>query len=42
MFGMDLPNPTLAISGAFINRFVIGFLVPIDRKTSDSEKVDPD
>jgi hypothetical protein len=28
MLAMDLPNQKLAIAGAFINRFSIGFLIP--------------
>ena len=29
MFFMEIPNNTIAIIGAFINRFAIGFLIPI-------------
>jgi hypothetical protein len=28
MFFMDIPARTLAIAGAFINRFAIGFIIP--------------
>jgi hypothetical protein len=28
MFFMDIPDRHLAISGAFINRFAIGFIIP--------------
>lgn len=28
MFAMNLPNVVLAVAGAFINRFAIGFLIP--------------
>lgn len=28
MLFMDLPNPNLAMAGAFTNRFAIGFLIP--------------
>lgn len=29
MIGMDIPNRPLAMVGAFVNRFAIGFLIPI-------------
>jgi len=29
MFGMEFPDKTAAIVGAFINRFAIGFLIPL-------------
>ena len=28
MFFMNIPDRTLAIAGAFINRFAIGFIIP--------------
>jgi hypothetical protein len=28
MFAMELPDRTLAIAGAFVSRFAIGFLIP--------------
>ncbi len=29
MFFMDLPDKGIAIAGAFINRFAIGFIIPL-------------
>lgn len=29
MFGMEFPDKTAAIAGAFLNRFAIGFLIPL-------------
>ncbi|MBE0688749.1 MAG: hypothetical protein IH587_01345 [Anaerolineae bacterium] len=35
MFRMDIPDKQAAITGAFINRFAIGFLIPNSLPTID-------